>query len=379
MKPWFKTVGMVIAIPLLGTLFYQKVYLPKTTYSHIRPTKGSLSISQYGVGNVGAKEIYKVMPSFAGKVETIACDEGDWVEKGRALVTLDLVDLPELKEEATLAFEKAQAEVEASKQEEKRLLAQKILQEKRLKRYTALYHKGVTSLAEYESVQTEFEVAYQLYKTASVHLHSSLLEAQRMKKMQEGIEKKMARYTLYAPVSGYVITKNVEPAQSVLPSQALLEIVNPQSVWVKTYIDEKVSGAIRVGQKATIHLRSSVKTFEAEVKRIVMQSDKVTQEREIDVAFKMLPEPFYMNEQAEVRIASKTYEDVIKVPAKALDFYEKQRGVWVVREKKAHFIPVKILARGEEEVAVEGLPLESDVLLQSEHNKALKEGMSIHL
>ena len=50
---------LLIALLLMagGTLFYKKVYIPKTTYETAVSTKGDLSVEVYGIGNVGAKNI----------------------------------------------------------------------------------------------------------------------------------------------------------------------------------------------------------------------------------------------------------------------------------------------------------------------------------
>ena len=57
MKKYF-IYATVLAI--IGVGFYQKIYIPKHTFETIYPTKGNMSIHVNGVGNVGAKEIYKI-------------------------------------------------------------------------------------------------------------------------------------------------------------------------------------------------------------------------------------------------------------------------------------------------------------------------------
>jgi hypothetical protein len=104
----------------------------------------------------------------------------------------------------------------------------------------------------------------------------------------------------------------------------------------------------------------------------------VTQEREVDVAFDKLPLPFYINEQAEVSIASKTYKSVVKVPSKALNYYKEKVGVWTEKGGKAHFIPLKILARGHKEAAVKGLEADTTLLIAADNKKPLKEGAGVH-
>ena len=108
-------------------------------------------------------------------------------------------------------------------------------------------------------------------------------------------------------------------------SSTILKIVDSQTIWVKAFIDERISSDIKVGQKANITLRSKNDAiFEGEVKRIVAQSDAVTQEREVNIAFKELPIPFYINEQARVNIEVKTIKNALKIPLNTLVYKDKK-------------------------------------------------------
>ena len=379
MKKLMKYLLIALLVGGSGTLFYKKVYIPKTTYETLTSTKGDLSVEIYGIGNVGAKNIYSITAQTGGKILSILTDEGKWVKKGDLLITIDSIDIPILWEEAKITVEKANSEYIATQKEMESLVAQKHLAQIMYERYAKLKKQSFASKAEYDKAKADLGIVDAQIAASKAHIASSKMEVIRAKKAVEALSAKLSRYKVYAPVDGYVITRNAEVAQSVLPSQNILQIVDPKSVWIKTYIDEKISGSVKVGQKATIKLRSQhEKRFTGTVKRIVAQSDAVTQEREVNVAFDKLPIPFYMNEQAQVSIASLTYKDVVKVPVNALSYYKEKTGVWVEKERKAHFIPLKIIARGHKEVVVNGIDDDTTILIESSNNKPLKEGLSVH-
>ena len=371
-----------IAVLLLvagGTLFYNKVYIPKTTYETVESKVGDLHVEVFGIGNVGAKHIYSITAQTGGKILSLRTDEGEWVKKGDLLVTLDSVDIPQLLEEAKIAVEKARSEYLATQKELESLFAQKQLAQITYTRYAKLKKQSFASKAEYDKAKADLDVIDAQIAATKAHIASAKMEIDRAQKGVDALLEKLSRYKVYAPVDGYVISRSVEVAQNVLPSQVIFQIVDPKSVWVKAYIDEKISGSVKVGQKATIQLRSQYeKRFVGTVSRIVAQSDAVTQEREVNVAFDKLPIPFYINEQAEVNIASKNYKDIVKIPTKALSYYKEHSGVWVEEDGKAHFIPLEIIARGHEEIAVSGLDKETTILLESPQKKALNEGARIH-
>jgi len=377
-----KSLKYTIAALLLvagGTLFYKKVYIPKTTYETVKPTIGDLHVEVFGIGNVGAKNVYSITAQTGGKILSLNTDEGEWVKKDDLLVTLDSVDIPQLLEEAKIGVKKARSEYLATQKELESLFAQKQLVKITYARYAKLKKQSFASKAEYDKAKADLDVIDAQIAATKAHIASAKMEIERAQKGVDALLEKLSRYKVYAPVDGYVISRSVEVAQNVLPSQTIFQIVDPKSVWIKAYIDEKISGSVKVGQKATIHLRSQYeKVFAGTVERIVAQSDAVTQEREVDVSFDKLPIPFYINEQAEVNIASKNYKDTVKIPTKALSYYKEKSGVWVEADRKAHFIPLEIIARGHKEVAVSGLSKETTILLESPQKKTLSEGARIH-
>ncbi len=375
-----KTLIALMVLTIGGYLFYNKIYLPKTTYKTTSPTKGDISEQVFGIGNVGAQNIYPVNAGVSAKILSIDTDEGKWVKKGELLVSLDSVDLPKQIEEANLSIQKAVFSLKALKKELKGLSAKERLAKITYKRYSKLLKQSFASKAEYDTAKANLQEIESQIETTKVQISSAKTEIQRAKKAMEALDVKISKYKVFSPIDGFVISKDAEVSQAVLPNQTILKIVDPKTVWVKTYIDEKISGDIKIGQKATIALRSqNGKKLNGYVKRIVAQSDPVTLEREVDVAFDKVPIPFYINEQAQVIISTKKFQDLVKVPARLIVYKDEMCGVWVAKNGKAHLQKVKIIARGEDEVGVKGIGLSDKLIIVTPKNKPLKEGMRIHL
>lgn len=365
-------------ICMAGFIFYNKVYIPKSSYKTLSPTVGSLDVEIFGIGNIGAKNIYVINAQMGGKIVSILTDEGSWVKKGDLLVTMDSVDIPELLESAKIYVEKSKSEVEASQKELKSLQAQKNLALVTYTRFAKLKKQAFVSQSEYDKAKADLDAISAQLDSANARINTGKIEVTRAKKGVESLEVKLSRYKIYAPVDGYVVSRDAEVAQSMTPSQSILQIVDPKTVWIKAYIDEKISGKVRVGQKANITLRSqNDKKFSGYVKRIVAQSDAVTQEREVNIAFDTLPNPFYINEQAEVAIATKHFKDIVKIPSTAVLYQGENVGVWVNKKGKAHFQNLEIIARGEKELGITGVDKDAKILIAAPMNKALKEGMSV--
>lgn len=373
---------IIIAILVIVgiVLFYKNVYIVKTTYKTLSPKVANLDIKVFGIGNVSAKDIYSITAQTGGKIISILTDEGQWVKKGDLLITIDPVDMPELVEEMLISVEKTKSELKALIKESESLNAQKELALITYKRYEKLVKQSFVSKSEFDKAKTDLNALTAQLEATLVRIESSKIEVQRTQKNADSLKTKLSRFQIYAPVDGYVISKSAEVAQNVASSTTILKIVDPKTLWIKAYIDEKISGDIKVGQKAEITLRSqSNKQFTGSVKRIVAQSDAVTQEREINVAFDELPIPFYINEQARVTINAKTISNAITIPLNTLKVEDGKEGVWTLIDNKAYFKELNIQAKGDNEAAIiSGIKTEDIIIIPDSSKKALSEGMRIH-
>ena len=373
---------IIIAILVIVgiVLFYKNVYIVKTTYKTLSPKVANLDIKVFGIGNVSAKDIYSITAQTGGKIISILTDEGQWVKKGDLLITIDPVDMPELVQEMLISVEKTKSELKALIKESESLNAQKELALITYKRYEKLVKQSFVSRSEFDKAKTDLNALTAQLEATLVRIESSKIEVQRTQKNADSLKTKLSRFQIYAPVDGYVISKSAEVAQNVASSTTILKIVDPKTLWIRAYIDEKISGDIKVGQKAEITLRSqSNKQFTGYVKRIVAQSDAVTQEREINVAFDDLPIPFYINEQARVTINVKTISNAITIPLNTLKVEDGKEGVWTLIDNKAYFEELNIQAKGDNEAAIiSGIKTEDIIIIPDSSKKALSEGMRIN-
>jgi HlyD family secretion protein len=111
-------------------------------------------------------------------------------------------------------------------------------------------------------------------------------------------------------------------------------LVDPDTVWVLAYVDEARAGGLRVGQPAEIRLRSLPhQNFGGHVTRIGIESDRVSEERRVFIAFDRIPEDFHLHEQAEALITTARLEHALLVPQTAVEGFDGTSGmVWTVED-----------------------------------------------
>jgi RND family efflux transporter MFP subunit len=370
--------GLVIMASLVMVVYF-KVYIPKHTFTTLQPTTGTLQVSVQGIGNVNALNIYSITAQTGGKIIQILTDEGQHVKRGDLLIVMDGVDLPQQLAIALSNLEKAEYEVKALQGELDNQEAQETLLQITYNRYKKLNKQQFVTQAEYDKALAELQGIQAAIAATTSRIDSSRASVVVAKKSIDALQEKIDRLKVYAPVDGYVISREAEVAQYVQPSTQILQIVDPATLWVETKIDERISGRIKEGQQATIILRSKPdKEYTGRVQRIDAMTDQVTLERKINVSFTTIPEPFFINEQARVIIAVRQYDNVVKVPLKVVVQKEGKPGMWVVRNGRAAFTVIDKLAVSETEMAMAGGEVVTSVIIPDKSKKSLREGMRIY-
>lgn len=379
MNKWLKYGLITLFIALLGVIFYNKVYVVKSTFATTKPTKGDLNVTIRGIGNVDAKNIYTVTAQTGGKIEEIYFDEGMWVKKGDLLLVIDAVDFPMQLDEIKLSLKKASHEADAAQGNLLSLEAQKGLIEATYNRYTKLLEQKFVSQAEYDKAKSDFKNIEAQIHAAKSQIASANSEQMRLKKSIEAMQEKIERLKVYAPVDGYVISKEAEKSTYVLPSAVIFKIVDPSTLWVRANIDERAAGRVQVGQRATIKLRSKPnEKIEGTLQRVVAMSNAVTLEREVNIGFDKIPKHFFINEQAEVSIEVAQHKDVLKIPLQVLTKHEGKKGIWVSEQSRAYFKPLTLGEKSDDEaIVLSGIDANSDILIPQMNKKPLSEGMKI--
>ena len=178
-------------------------------------SKGNLAYEVTATGTINPINTVTVGTQVSGIVEQVLADYNDDVKEGQVLALLDSSTLKEQMEKSQANYELAQAKESKAK-----------LNYERIKK---LYQDKLTSSASLEDAEIE-------YKEASANVLSA--------KADYNISKKNFEYaTITSPVSGTVITKEIEQGQTVAASfstPTLFEVAEDLS---KMQIEASVSEA----------------------------------------------------------------------------------------------------------------------------------------
>jgi len=340
--------------------------------------RATLKLSAFGIGTVEARLAYAVGPTQAGRVLKVHVDHGDRVAAGQLLAELDPVDLAERIGGGDSALARARETVRAAEAQMREAASRHKIARANADRYRELAQKGFVSKELAENRQNEADVTRAATDAAQASHAAAQRDVERFARERDALAKQLGNLRLVAPAAGIVVARLAEPGTTVVAGQAVVRLVDPNSIWVRARVDQARAGGVQVGHAAEIVLRSAQRTrLAARVTRVEIQSDAVTEERIVNVEFAENPALLSLGELAEITVRLPDLKDALVVPGTALKRTGQGQGVWRIENGRARFHAARIGAQsldGETEV-LEGLAPGDAVIVHS--SAPLSEGARV--
>ncbi len=209
----------------------------ETTISTIEAVPGSVSIKVEGPSIVEPYQTRSIRSSIEGIV-TKTVEEGDYLEAGEILISLDEGDMQITVKQAKINLSKAELNKDRNK-------TNLLNAEKNLEDTTKLFNSGAVSGEQVNTAELAVE-------TALFNLSSSNLDISQAALLLDIARKNLENIHIRAPFSGVVLSINVISGDMVSKGTALLVFVDLSKVRLKAEVDEFDIAKVQKGQKVTI-------------------------------------------------------------------------------------------------------------------------------
>ncbi|SRR6266568_2464766 len=305
--------------------------------------KRDLAAQVYGNGTVEAKIMVGVSSKITGRIVELYADQGDQVKRGQLLAKLENDDFLHQEQQSEAGLNRSAAGLNVEQANLQKARANLALAEKNAQRFKTLAEKNLVSKLEAEQYDTNCQVAREEVTRCQAAIDAVRME-QRANRAGLGFARsKLGDTLIHAPQDGIIITRDLEKGATVSPGMSIFTLADPKSVWVKANVDESQLKGVAIGKKAVITLRSSTgDQLPGQVVRLGHQSDRVTEELEVDVAFNEPLKHFRLGEQSDVYIVAGMKKEALSLPSATIVTRDKKRGVWVVTNGKVTFKEVTV-------------------------------------
>lgn len=339
------TVGIATVVVVVALVWFRVFAVPAVETVTVAPV--DFQAQAFGTGTVEARVNVEVGSKITGRVVTLLHDQGDFVERGTLLAVLENDDVLRQRDQAAFGGQKAletihleqaallraRASLEARKATITKALANADLARVTFDRFTRLHERELIARQDLDVRATEVKAAEADVLTTRAEV--AALEAEvRRSEAAVGVAQREAAATgaalavtesrlrdasVFAPFSGLILSRTVEPGAVIVPGVPLFKMIDPATVWVRINLDESLLGAVHVGQPATVAVRSRPgQSFRGAVVRIREESDRVAEELSVEIRLLGTSPRLRIGEQAEATIITRDVAHARVVPAPAL-------------------------------------------------------------
>ena len=380
-----KTLALVgVLLPLLGIFLYvvfRSGPLASVPVTVVTVESRQITPALFGIGSVEARYTHKIGPIVAGRLKRVEVQPGDLIKAGQLLAEMDQLDLDDKIGAQDAAFKRGEASMLAVDAQIQDLGVRRGFAETQAKRYEQLFAARAVSEEGIGLKRQELQVAQSALTAARANLEASRQEVARLRAEREGLIRQRANLRLVSPVDGLVTRRDADPGSTVVAGQAVVEVVEPGSIWINARFDQQRAVGLQIALPAQIVLRTRAgQALSGRILRIEPHADAVTEEALVKVVFTQQPASLpAIGELAEVTIALPTQKAMPVVPMASIQRVDGRIGVWLLEDKQLRFVAVQT---GASDLAgwvqiVSGLKGGERVVLYSQ--KALTENSRIHV
>jgi HlyD family secretion protein len=346
---------LVVAGGAFGYTYFYKEKDSALQYRTVKVERGSISALVTANGTINPVITVLVGSQVSGTIQKLFADYNSKVTKGQLIAQIDpalfqaQVSQAKAKvENARAAFLNAQADISTARSNVESAKANVIKAnvsvedtKRNLNRSLELFKRNLISASDrdsaqtaYDSAQAQLEAAQALFKASEAQLESAQakLEAARAQIKQAEAELESAQVNfdhtkITAPVTGIVISRNVDVGQTVaasLQAPTLFTIAQDLTeMQVDTNVSEADIGRVAIGQEATFTVDAFPNlTFQGKVMDIrnapVTVQNVVTYDVVIQVKNPELKLRPGMTANASILVAQRDH--ALKIPNSALRF-----------------------------------------------------------
>ncbi len=369
------TLGVIIFFALTALVVFRLSSGAKTDARKSRvvtvgiavPIKQDLDVRLSYTADLIPNQLVNIFSRVDGYIAKIYVDKGDLATANQLLVEIDHTDFIHAVNQAKANLVSARA---------------KVVQQDAAVRNAKLTLNRMQTLIKDEFVsQQDLDTAQVNYDGALALLDSLRAQVKQMEVALAQAETNLAYSYIRAPFAGYVAERNLDPgsyvsgatASTSTMSRGILSLHDVETVRTLIEVVEKDVPLVRIGQRAEIRAEAYPnRIFEGTVTRIVQALNRATRTMTVEVDLPNKDHLLKGGMFARVEVLVDRRVNAVQIPLDAVSRLEEFQYVYVVKEGKAHQVPVELGSRvdnrvevtkglgGDEQVIVSGKDLVSD-------------------
>ncbi|GAA4454497.1 efflux RND transporter periplasmic adaptor subunit [Rurimicrobium arvi] len=285
------------------------VLSPKMLTSTTTATAGDLPLKNelnfYGKITADANKMIEIFPVVGGNVTKVYVELGDYVQKGQLLATIRSTEVAGFEKE----MEDANNDVLVARNNLK--VTQEMYEGKLNSERDVIEAKS--QLEKANSQQQRIRETYQIYNI-----------------------RKGATYEVHAPISGYVIQKNINEGMLLRSDKTdnIFDIADINDVWAIANVNESDINEVRLGIDASVTTLSYPdKIYTGKVDKIFNVIDPETKAMKVRIKLNNADNMLKPEMRATIKMSYSEDRSMIAIPSKAIVFDKSKYFVMIFKDR----------------------------------------------
>jgi len=323
-----------------------------------------------------------IYSDISGVLKDVMVREGDSVQKGDILATVEGDDIELQIKSLTAQLSGADASASYSYVESARIARDEA--SRTLGNMDKLFQEGAVSNDDFLKAQTAYEVAQQTYGQALSQYNSAKAQSRTIGYEIDLLENNRDKLTITSNEDTQVTLLHVKEGEYITPGMPLFELGSLEELFLEADVLVSDVGDVKKGQTVLIENediglaetrglveRISPKAF-SKISELGIEQKRV----KVDMASETLSDKIRLGYEVDVRIITREMNDVLRVPDNAVFEIGEKPHVFVVEEGKTVLKPVSVIFEGNDYFAIENGISEGDLVVLSPGNE-LEEGTKV--
>jgi HlyD family secretion protein len=295
-------------------------------------------------GDLLARSVVALAPLDSGRLRTLRVQEGDTVQRGETLGTLD-------EELTAVRRGELSAQLEVARRRVRGAEAEREEAAREIERRQSLSLQGALSRTEVERLQDRLPVL-----EAQLALARSQVE--EIAALQQRVRVELDRRRIESPMEGVVVARHLEPGAMVGPLTPVVTLIDPATLQWVVQVPERQAAALEVGMPARVQPQGEAgpeRTGQIVFLSPLVDLESRTLEVRVEVARDPARTPLRHGGFATGHLELGRVESATTAPVEVLVEAGGQTAVWRVSDAGVERVEVEVEARNERRAALRGV------------------------
>lgn len=277
--------------------------------------RGDVRAEAAGTGTLESDDEISIAFTTSGRIASLAVDEGDRVQAGQVLGTLDVSEVTKQVAVARAGESLAGASEGRAKVDVARARIGRDAAAKDYERIAALVRAEAASGTQLDDAKEKLDRAEVDLKAASSSVYQASSGSVVARESSAAQARRLDDGKVVSPVDGVVVKRARAVGDVVGSGVTVLVVASTKKVRVRAWIDETALASLREGAEARVLVRSEQsRSLRGRVERIGLSADRQTHEVLVDVELLERPARVAFGQRADVFVTLAERKAVTRAP-----------------------------------------------------------------